>query len=503
MKLSDYSDLISCDFIKVSKDDTEQKITEKISLCKPNYIFIENPNFNYSWINTRELLLLLREHGDLAKAWESASSCNFIADDAHLDNFLSSRTPASDIVVVKQGEEIRGYIPLNEYNCQVLSLIFDLNTDKKLLQDQIDQKDEFIGILSHDIRNPLGIISVCCDYMLSLAENSSTPQGKNKYIEFVKRIKNNVKRSTMLVQSMLELGKSKTASEVHVEDVYLPEFLKLTVQNSQFLANSKGIELVCSELTEITAPIDQKKIQQVIENLTGNAIKFTQRNKKIHYSLALETIDQIDYACIKVRDEGRGIPQEKIDTLFEKYSQGDQSIAKELGVGLGLFIVKQFTDMHQGKISITSKEGEGTTFEIKLPHAFQGSKSRPIDADNLKVLVADDDEDIRYLVQMVISDMGFDFIEAENGEVAFEKYKLHKPSLIISDIRMPKLDGLELLQKVKEIDPKIPYILMSGYYDQTETNNIKKVFHPDLMVSKPFVREEFRDLIVQKFFSEK
>ena len=501
MKLSDYSDLLGFDFIRVKKADNQQDILEKINLGKPNYIFCQNDS-EVSWISTRDFLLLLHQSGDVNKVWESVIDCEFVDENVELDHLLSAKFADSKLLVLKYQDEIKAYVELNEHGRQQLQLITNLSQDNRLLNEKIEQKDEFLGILSHDIRNPLGIISVCCDYMLSLAENTDKG-GKNKYVEFIKRIKTNAKRSTMLVHSMLELGKSKNAIDVQVEDVYLPEFLKLTVQNSQFLANSKGIELVCDDLEEITAPIDQKKIQQVIENLTGNAIKFTQRNKRIHYSLAFESIDGIDYACISVRDEGRGIPQEKIKTLFEKYSQGDQTIAKELGVGLGLFIVKQFTDLHQGKIDIVSKEGEGTTFVIKLPHAFKGSKSRPIDSNNLKILVADDDEDIRYLVQMVIADMGFDFIEAENGEVAFEKYQLHKPDLIISDIRMPKLDGLELLQKVKQLDAKIPYVLMSGYYDQTESNNIKKVFHPDLMVSKPFVREEFRELLAQNFLQNK
>ncbi|NRA44057.1 MAG: hybrid sensor histidine kinase/response regulator [Oligoflexales bacterium] len=502
MKPSECSDLFRFDFIRVDKNDTLQTIEAKIDLCKPHHVFYERSKNEVLSVKASDLLQRLNKHKSLDKAFENLNTCISIGVDTELEQLFEQEASQGKVAIFRNDSELRGYLEIDHGNQNLLESFQRLKLDKQNLEEKIDQKDEFIGILSHDIRNPLGIISVCCDYMLSLAENTDTRGGKNKYIEFVKRIKNNVKRSNMLVQSLLEVGKSKGASQIQVEDVYLPKFLSLTVQNNQFLANSKEIQLVCGELEEITAPIDQKKIQQVIENLTGNAIKFTPRKKKIHYSVCLETIDGIDYACISVRDEGRGIPQDKINNLFEKYSQGDQAIAKELGVGLGLFIVKQFTDLHQGKISINSREGEGTSFVIKLPHAFKGRHTRPIDSNNLKILVADDDEDIRYLVQMVISDLGYEFIEAENGEVAFEKYQLHKPDLIVSDIRMPKLDGLELLQKVKQIDPKIPYILMSGYYDQAETLNIQKVFHPDLMVTKPFVKEEFQELLNQKFFSK-
>ena len=500
MKLSKCQALLAFDYVKVGMGDSRQTIKERINLCRPRYILLEQANADLCWIEVSELLSLLNDAYDFKEVYANATQCQFITEDVHIEQLFSAKLSPAKLAFLKKDGRVNGYVELSLSNEQLAHQIISLNLDKQLLEEKIEQKDEFVGILSHDIRNPLGIISVCCDYMLSLAENTHAAGGKNKYIEFVKRIKNNVKRSNMLVQSLLEIGKSKDSKNIHTEDVYLPKFIALTVQNSQFLANSKEIELVCDDLAEISAPIDSKKIQQVIENLTGNAIKFTPRKKKIHYSLAMETIEGIDYACIKVRDEGRGIPKEKIDNLFEKYSQGDQAIAKELGVGLGLFIVKQFTDLHHGKISITSEEGEGTSFTIKLPHAFKGSHTRSIDSNNLKILVADDDEDIRYLVQMVISDLGYEYIEAENGEVAFEKYQLHKPDLIVSDIRMPKLDGLELLQKVKQIDPKIPYILMSGYYDQTEAQNIKKVFHPDLLVNKPFVKEEFKELLDQKFF---
>lgn len=501
MKISECPVVVQFDYIKLTYQDSEKSVLRKIELCKPNYVFYEKSPNKIFWLKSSELLILLNEQQTWTEVLALMRPCEGLVDQNSPFESLWGEGSIKDLVIIGNSGQITGYCELAHSNFQLFEYLVNVEAEKKSFLDKMEQKDDFINILSHDIRNPIGIISVCCDYMLSLAENTDTPGSKNKYVEFIKRIKNNVKRSNMLVQSLLELGKTNNAPELSLEDVYLPDFIQMTVQNNQFLANSKSIELKCENLEEITAPIDQKKIQQIVENLTGNAIKFTERNKKIHFSLTMECIDEVEYACISVRDEGRGIPKDKLDTLFQKFSQGDQEIAKELGIGLGLFIIKQFTDLHNGKIVVDSIEGKGTTFTVKIPHAYFGTQSTPIDKKNSKVLVVDDDEDIRYLVQMIISEMGYDYLEAENGEEAFEKYKLHKPDLVISDIRMPKLDGLELLQKIKKDNPNVPCILMSGYYDKTEINHIKKVFHPELIIGKPFVKEEFRELLEQKFFS--
>jgi CheY-like chemotaxis protein len=213
---------------------------------------------------------------------------------------------------------------------------------------------------------------------------------------------------------------------------------------------------------------DPERLQQVVWNLVSNAVKFTRRGGRVQ--VRVERVDS--HVEIVVSDTGIGIPVSFLPHVFERFRQADGGISRERGgLGLGLAIVRHLAELHGGTVSVASGgEGEGATFRVRLPvmivHVDPRAAQRgPAQAattdasgvhlanlDGVRILAVDDDLDARLLVREILSAAGADVHTADSGEEALDAIKRVKPHVLLADLGMPRMDGFELIQRVRTSD---------------------------------------------------
>ena len=350
------------------------------------------------------------------------------------------------------------------------------------LKKRIENLDAFNSTLIHDIRAPLTVINICSDYLLSL---DTATELALEAPEFIERIKTHSSKGLKLSESLLDVFKSKQDGKLKKSKISIKNLLNKIAKESGPLANEKNIKIKVQS-DDFDLFLDEARISQAIENLVGNAIKFSEENKNIY----LITDKNPESLSITVKDQGPGIEPSLLATIFEKYRQLDHSTNKKIGAGLGLSIAKHFIQMHGGDITVESKLGEGSSFTANLPIINQKAFSKVTE-----ILVVDDDEDIRDFIGRTLDKHGLKFYQACDGVEAINLFKLHKPGIIISDIKMPNMDGFELLGNIQNIAPETHFIFISGYYPQITNTKAKKAFKTAKFLQKPFMERDIVEII--------
>ena len=253
---------------------------------------------------------------------------------------------------------------------------------------------------------------------------------------------------------------------------------------------------------------DMTKIRQILFNYVSNAAKFTSDGK---VSIAASSFAKDGEAFIRfaVSDTGIGIPEDKLTSIFEEFTQVDSSTTRNYGgTGLGLALVKKFAQMMGGDTWAESKPGEGSTFILEMPArvvavdekstAVLKSGDQAVEstvASLGKILVIDDDSTARQLLTRVLGEQGYQVITAEDGEQGIALAKSEKPALITCDILMPNIDGWEVLQCLKD-DPdtaSIPVVMVSMVDDGKKGTALGAVEH----LRKPVDREKLRKIVAR------
>jgi len=222
------------------------------------------------------------------------------------------------------------------------------------------QREEFVSNVSHELKTPLASIKLLTENLL-IQENTE----KKVYREFLKDINDEIDRLNSIVTELLSLvDLDKNKLKLNYQNIYLNSILEKIVEQLNPLAKEKNIKLKLEEINIIQIKIDKDKIKQAIINIVHNAIKYSEENTVVKISLYLDK----NYATIKVKDTGYGIPKESIPYIFDRLYRVDKARSRKTGgTGLGLSISKQIINMHHGTINVKSRVGEGTTFYIKIP----------------------------------------------------------------------------------------------------------------------------------------
>lgn len=350
------------------------------------------------------------------------------------------------------------------------------------LENQLKSRNSLLDLASHDLRSPLGVITICCDFLLS--QNEVEQNLTEDQLDFVKRIALNSERALGLIKDLLDIGRLGSGFHLEFSKVSFREYVQPIIRSCSILAAKRNIEILTDIKEDIYLSIDPKRFEQIIDNFVGNAIKFSPDKSTITVAAKKEIRDGQDYAIISITDQGVGIPAEKLNSIFEKYTQIDNiQASKELGVGLGLTIAQEFARLHGAKIEVSSSLGKGSSFSIIMP--IQEDKKQKT-ASKKSILVVDDDAEILSFIAESLEDEGYNVSIARDGAEALKVERLLRPDLIFSDIRMPNMDGVELLQSIKSRNLKTKFILASGYYETMSDDLAKSVFKADAFLSKPF-----------------
>lgn len=353
-------------------------------------------------------------------------------------------------------------------------------TDRKIIEVELrksrdealrayNAKSEFLANMSHEIRTPLNSILGVSGL---LAETTLTPDQK----KFVDVLVKSGEHLLLVINDILDLTILETKGLVLKKTPFnLHEIVTSSLDFLSPQARAKGILLTSEIGPDVPAAVngDPQRLRQVLINLLHNAVKFT-RQGEVRLSVRKRP-GSPGAIVVSVTDTGIGIPQEKINTIFERFTQGNSTVSKEYGgFGLGLSISKHLVEMMGGKIHVESIEGKGSTFSFTLelePHAAAiPAPPAPIPFENrpLKILVVDDSEDNLLLVQHYLKKTPYQMISATNGEDGIRLFRQERFDLIFMDIQMPIMDGYTATRTIRKIEaeqklPRTPIVALTAY----------------------------------------
>jgi PAS domain S-box-containing protein len=312
------------------------------------------------------------------------------------------------------------------------------------------RKDEFLATLAHELRNPLAPLR---NMLEILKRAGSDPTRIPQALETMERQLGHLVR---LVDDLLDLNRiTHNRIELRKEPVEIGALVAQVVQATRPLAEASGHELRVSGPAEpIRMEADPVRLSQIFGNLLNNSCKYTRPGGKIDVTVERQGTD----AVVKVRDNGIGIPADKIDSIFDMFNQVDQSFADaQGGLGIGLALVKQLVEMHGGSVHASSGgTGRGSEFVVRLPiggedaAAAGGGKARALETTHARrILVVDDNHDAATSLAALLQINGNEAFTAHDGPAAIEAIEKHRPEVVLLDIGLPRLNGYEVCRRVR------------------------------------------------------
>ncbi|MCC2691567.1 ATP-binding protein [Nodularia sp. LEGE 04288] len=321
-------------------------------------------------------------------------------------------------------------------------------------------KDEFVAVLSHELRTPIHNLHGWAQLLLTESEMDESLK-----IEGLETIERNARLQVRLIDDLLDLVRiQKGEMNLEIGLVDLANVILSAADTIRLSAETKNIQIQL-DFDAAVPPVlgDFIRLQQVVWNLLANAIKFSPKNESVVVSLKLVK----SQAEITVIDRGRGIESEFLPYVFDRFSQGDASTTRSApGLGLGLAIARHIVELHHGQITATSPGlGQGSTFTVRLPITTMNAdlgkdellpivagvwtRKKTAALQNFCILVVDDDPDARRLIQTVLQGAGADVLVVASVAEALAFLAHTEPDLLISDISMPVEDGFTLIEQIR------------------------------------------------------
>ncbi len=389
----------------------------------------------------------------------------------------------------------------------IIFTIYKLRHKVEIEQLITNMKLKFFTDISHELRTPLTLISSPVDNILK--NYKLEPDIK----EQLSIVQSNTERMLRLVNQILDFRKIQNKKmKLQLEEFSLGNFVSEICQNFKKIAIEKGLDLNFEDLSaNENVWADKDKVEKIIYNLLANAIKFTPRGKMV----AVNVLKTDACIIVKVTDQGIGVPKEKVKSIFERFVSSESSnINFQPGTGIGLSLSKELAELHKAELTVESIEGEGATFTVsfklgwshfgndadfvlmdgRLPgrvlpsgHEKHDDETENEDQDTVPLLlIIEDNEELRSFLKIVLSP-DFHVIEAGNGLQGLQIAKDQLPDIIITDIMMPEMDGLELARRIKSdgTTSHIPVVVLTAKTDlETQLEALKT--GADDYIIKPF-----------------
>jgi PAS domain S-box-containing protein len=368
-------------------------------------------------------------------------------------------------------------------------------------------KDEFLATLSHELRTPLSAILGWTQVLLR-SESSKAPEVQKRAIEVIDR---NARAQVQLIDDLLDLSRIMTGKiRLDLHQVAFAGIVAAAVDSAIPSAEAKSIRLkTILGASQDVISADSARLQQVVWNLLTNAIKFTPKGGQIQ--VLLQRVNS--HLELSVSDTGIGIPASYLPHVFDRFSQKDSSTTRTFGgLGLGLSICKQLVELHAGSIRAASQgEGKGATFFVQLPlsivhmedpsppriHPTTESAGADVLSlprlDGVHVFIVDDEPDARDLVRTVLADQGAKVTSFGSAQEALAALRTTRPTVLICDVGMPKMDGYELIRTVRAEEPRnerIPALALTAFA-RAEDRKRSLVAGYQAHLAKPFDVGEF------------
>jgi PAS domain S-box-containing protein len=325
-------------------------------------------------------------------------------------------------------------------------------------------KDEFLAVLSHELRTPLNAVLGWTEIL----RRSATPEAIGRAVDVIER---NARRQAKLIEDVLDVSRI-VSGRLDLEAIHLnlAQVVAASVDAIRPLADRKDIRLT-THLADAIVLGDGIRLQQVIDNLVSNAVKFTGEGGEVSISLRAETSGCV----VAVRDSGAGISADFLPHVFERFRQEDAGSARRYGgLGLGLTIVRHLVELHGGAVSAHSDgPGRGSTFTVRLPLAASGTGAAAARTrregiaipllKGVRIVAVDDEADSLALICEILAEAGAEVQSARSAAEALARLGAARADVLVTDIAMPDHDGFWLLQRARESGHRVPAVAVTAY----------------------------------------
>ena len=383
----------------------------------------------------------------------------------------------------------------------------ELKNDLNLAKEAHKVKEQFLANMSHEIRTPIhGIMS-----LTNLLLKSHIDPDQLTYLNAIKKSADNL---LVIINDILDLSKIEAQKMTFESTIFsVSEMVDTTYELFGAKASEKG--LIIQRNVDKCIPDylkgDPTRLGQILNNLVNNSLKFTKKGEVEIKVELVDTNERCSMVCFSVKDTGIGIPQNKLATIFDMFTQAGDDITRKFGgTGLGLSIAKKLVDLQGGIIKVDSVMGQGTTFSFSLPfdhpdplelelHHSVSEEPESRIVTGTRILIVEDNDINRLVINKIMKDWGVQIDNAINGVDAIRKIKENEYDIILMDIEMPEMNGYQCIREIRSNLPEpkksVPVMAMTAHANKKERDKCIGLGMDDY-ISKPFDPLDLKQKIV-------
>lgn len=356
----------------------------------------------------------------------------------------------------------------------------DLVAAKEAAEGALRTKDEFLASMSHELRTPLNAILGAAE---SLIEGIQGPVSDAQE-QSLRIVETSGRHLLALINDVLDVARVGAGElALHLEPVFGQAVARASLNIVSGAAHKQGVSLTLVDSGEdpCTLMADERRLKQILVNLLGNAIKFTEPGGSVRLEIVSDPVGEV--VRFIVSDSGVGIAAEDLDKLFKPFVQVDSTLSRRFeGSGLGLSLVASMTELHGGSVSVQSELAEGSTFTVSLPMLIEVGDNTPSErvptaeapqqaaeavassGSGHTVLLVEDNQANVDVIAPYLEAKGYEVLIAMGGALSIEMAREHQPSVILMDIQMPGINGLEAIQCIREeeTDRRTPIVALTA-----------------------------------------